>query len=422
MKSRSTTLRLSALAFAVAITLAGCGGGGGGGATNPPTVTPPVAVVPLKAYATSYENRKILDAIELTGAQLPATANFSAEADFFQRGKLDVFTSTTNYMPDPVTMSWDIIKANPAKYASDLKFSQRDDAGNLTVKQSYKGCLNPRKMLVADFNQDGIPDVFVACHGYDGTPLPGEKNTLLLSNKKGTFDVSEVGTVGFYHGAAAADVNGDGYPDIVVTDILNAGTGKQVYWYINNKDGTFTKDETRVPLVGGPYFTTEAVDVDGDGNLDVIIGGHEFDDRCGCINAPTQVLYGTKDGMFSGRRTTIAPVTGRHVALDFTLVTGKNGDKYVYVGRSSDGRDPAVPYYSASTLQAFNLNSDSSVSVLPTDKSQVLVDLLNVNWIPGNYIPVTVNGVNGVTPTREWLPPNYNGVLPAVYNFLTDLF
>jgi hypothetical protein len=420
-----------ALVSAIALALTACGGGGGGGSspslvTAGSPVTPVVAVkaTPLKIYPTSYENRKILNAIELTGSQYAPNINFSANADFFQRGKLDVFTSITNQFPDQVTMPWDVVKANPAKYASDMQFWQRDDAGNLTLKQSYRGCFNPRKVLVADFNQDGIPDVLVACHGYDGPPLPGEKNTLLLSNKNGTFDVSEVGEVGFYHGASAADVNGDGYPDIVVTNYQNFnGNGKSVYWYINNKDGTFTKDEARVPNVGRSYFTTEATDVDGDGNIDLIIGGTEPSaEVCKCGDAPTQILYGDSHGMFFGNHTTIAPVTGRGIALDFTLVNGKNGDKYLYVGRTGDGTDPTAPYYTASTLQAFNITRDPSTPVLPTDKTQVLVDLLNVDWIPGNYIPVTVNGVNGVTATREWLPQIHNGILPSVYNFVTDLY
>ena len=73
------------------------------------------------------------------------------------------------------------------------------------------GCIHPRKAIVADFNGDGRPDIFVACHGYDATPFPGEANKVVLSQPNGTYVTSNASAdVGFHHGAAAADLNGDG--------------------------------------------------------------------------------------------------------------------------------------------------------------------------------------------------------------------
>src|SRR5262249_33255620 len=41
--------------------------------------------------------------------------------------------------------------------------------------------VNGRKILVADFNGDGWPDIFVADFGVDAPPFPGNHNWLLLS-------------------------------------------------------------------------------------------------------------------------------------------------------------------------------------------------------------------------------------------------
>lgn len=43
----------------------------------------------------------------------------------------------------------------------------------------------PRKTVIADFNNDGRPDIFVGDHGYDGPPRPGFRNTLVLSTEGG---------------------------------------------------------------------------------------------------------------------------------------------------------------------------------------------------------------------------------------------
>jgi hypothetical protein len=140
------------------------------------------------------------------------------------------------------------------------------------------GCLHPRKALVADFNDDGRPDVFVACHGYDAAPFPGERNKVVLSQPGGGYAVSDAATdIGFNHGASAADLNGDGLPDVVVVSFFEPDRG---YVLINDGTGHFVRDSTsRLPtaMQGGTFFSVELVDVDEDGHLDLLVGGHEFD-------------------------------------------------------------------------------------------------------------------------------------------------
>ncbi|MBL0172078.1 MAG: VCBS repeat-containing protein [Gemmatimonadaceae bacterium] len=70
--------------------------------------------------------------------------------------------------------------------------------------------------MVADFNGDGKPDVFFACTGHDVSPPPGENPRILLSQPDGTYSNTEIpNLVGFHHGGSAADLNGDGKPDVI---------------------------------------------------------------------------------------------------------------------------------------------------------------------------------------------------------------
>jgi hypothetical protein len=45
--------------------------------------------------------------------------------------------------------------------------------------------VDPRKVLFGDFNGDGRLDMFIACHGWDTNPYPGEQNRLYLSEPGG---------------------------------------------------------------------------------------------------------------------------------------------------------------------------------------------------------------------------------------------
>jgi len=367
--------------------MAGCGGGGS--TTTPiPTIT---LGAKIAAFPSSYQNAK---GYGLSRINFPSSlSTFVPDqplawgaSDFFQIGNVSIFTAKQNYN---TSTSYATISANPSAYQSDFQFWTRADDGTLVARgPAYKGCLHPRKAVVADFNRDGYPDVFVACHGYDAPvngSLPGERSKITLSNGSGGYTVSDAAGVGFYHGASAADINGDGYPDIVVANIMNPG-GPNVHFLINQKDGTFSVDNTRVPgQVGSPFFSVELLDVNGDGILDLAVGGHEYDMN-GPYAAETAVLYGEANGVFGTTKTIIPTVAGRGVVVDFTFVNN-NGQRILYVDRSADGSAPGFSFYSTQTLQAFNLVTNVSTTLL--DRPGM--------WIPW-WLPTTRNGQSGVAP------------------------
>jgi hypothetical protein len=176
--------------------------------------------------------------------------------------------------------------------------------------------VHPRKILVADFNRDGWPDIFIADHGYDAPPFAGNHNWLLLSDGSGhlvyqsAFATTE--PVGFHHGATAGDIDQSGRLDIFVTDNIASGP----YFLLNDGHGNFSVDRTRVPisLRTVPYplmFTCELMDVDYDGNLDLVVSGHEYD------GMPTEIFWGNGSGFYSDANKTVLPAEAQFgIAID----------------------------------------------------------------------------------------------------------
>ena len=127
--------------------------------------------------------------------------------------------------------------------------------------------VHPRKAIVADFNSDLRPDIFVVDHGFDASPFPGESPWLILSNIDGTYSTHYLDQhLGFYHSASAGDLDGDGDIDLFVTGfslliLLNDGNGNFI-------DGTNTFPEPRSGI--GTLFTSEIYDVNHDGSPDIL--------------------------------------------------------------------------------------------------------------------------------------------------------
>jgi hypothetical protein len=123
-----------------------------------------------------------------------------------------------------------------------------------------------------DYDNDGWMDVYLVnsgpCDFY--TPSRPLRNALYHNNRDGTFtDVTlRAGVPGnaYGMGVAVGDYNGDGFPDLYVTQYPHS------ILYHNNGDGTFT-DITAKAGVAAPGWATSAVwfDYDNDGKLDLFV-------------------------------------------------------------------------------------------------------------------------------------------------------
>lgn len=139
---------------------------------------------------------------------------------------------------------------------------------------------------VIDFNQDGWEDIFLA--GGQG------KDQLLQNQGDGTFiDVSEeygLGVLDGYvtQGAAVADVNKDGWPDLFITTIafvLGDGFAKAPNVLLINHEGTFVDESSSFGLLESTFSTGASFgDVNSDGYPDLYVCNY-FDNYQGSLDA-----------------------------------------------------------------------------------------------------------------------------------------
>ena len=166
---------------------------------------------------------------------------------------------------------------------------------------------HPRNVTFADFNGDGISDIFIAAHGYDVDPFPGEQNRLLLGtgNAKFTDASSSLPSIDdFSHGAAAADIDRDGDLDIYVANTYGQNV-EPPYFLVNDGQGNFSRDSGKVPASvynGIPndekFMVADFSDLDGDGFQDLILGGERINNR---------IYWGSATGGFSDSNFTTLP-------------------------------------------------------------------------------------------------------------------
>ncbi|MEO7667611.1 MAG: VCBS repeat-containing protein, partial [Dehalococcoidia bacterium] len=181
------------------------------------------------------------------------------------------------------------------------------------ITTSQPGILVTRKILTADFNGDGWPDFFLLNHGLDDGTGPGEFPQLFLSNGNGTLryvpGLEGAQYTYFNHGGAAADIDGNGTVDVLVANPTSP------FFLINDGTGHFVRNANRLPLalIGASFGTTELIDVDSDGFIDLIAGG-------GSDGTRTTIFWGGASGVYRSSRSTVLPsVPNRAGVLDFAV-------------------------------------------------------------------------------------------------------
>ncbi|MFM1876123.1 MAG: hypothetical protein RL266_1860, partial [Bacteroidota bacterium] len=185
----------------------------------------------------------------------------------------------------------------------------------------------PRSGALADFDEDGLDDMFVACYNEDYI-------SLLKGNGDGTFGPIELRTDGFSRGLVAEDLDGDNHKDLLTAA---SSPGYQLSFMKGNGDGSF-QPTVHFPTSGGAS-DIKAIDVDGDLDLDVAIA---------TIGGQLLILHNDGSGNFSDEDV-------------YTTVLG-GGDRWLTVGYFNNDQLPdlALCHATADVFYVFmNTGNDS---------------------------------------------------------------
>ncbi len=263
-----------------------------------------------------------------------------------------------------------------------------DGAGNLyqgTSELFPSGTprvVEPRELVLADFNGDGVMDMFFADQGMDTDPWPGAQNTLVLSAPGGTmFDASDrlPQQSDQTHSAAAADIDGDGDVDLWIGNLGGGGVGAQLL--LNDGQGHFSVADDRLPAVhfdfDSNWYTTSAfADLNNDGSPDLILGQ-------GNANRDSHVLLNDGAGYFSDVSEPLPPT--------------------IY-----------APQQQPVDIKSGDLNGDGLLDLVISDTR---------HSYSGNFIQVLIGNGDGTFEDRtdSWLPQSVNSQIWSVWLNLIDL-
>jgi len=272
----------------------------------PPGTLPPITIVPSSAVQTPLDlhTAQLIahDLLAVTPASTHDTLRIWLEPGQGQGPPTAVaqLAHLTYHLHQVGDGHWSLgsvsqpVQVKPGPHSSALAGEHLTDvapAVGLDFRQdSFRyGVANESQAMMGggvcwlDYNGDGWEDLF-AVNSYSSADTArwqangGLPRTALFENLHGVFrNVSHTAHADLPvqgDGCVAADLNGDGRPDLVVTTT----TGIDLLW--NNGDGTFTQGARAAGMTASGWYTGVTVaDVNGDGRPDVFVAGYSDPNR-----------------------------------------------------------------------------------------------------------------------------------------------
>jgi PKD repeat protein len=234
------------------------------------------------------------------------------------------------------------------------------------AQQSYFPDLAWGCIETADFDLDGDLDILIS-----GRDAQNQAVTKLFSNDAGEFTEKNTGIENVMLSSAAwADLNGDKYPDLIISGRNNNGQNVCII-YRNSRNGTFVKMDGKLPGVSSGSIAVS--DFDQDGLVDILVTGRTE------TSAITKLFK--NQGLFNFKETTFE-FTGVYNSssafADFDndgfqdiVISGESGmNRYTKLYRNQKGifteMDAKLPQLSNSSLVCVDLDGDKFVDLIIT--------------------------------------------------------
>ena len=241
------------------------------------------------------------------------------------------------------------------------------------------------KLLVGDFNNDSLPDIFsnVAVDPPFGAfPFLNDNNHLLLNSKNGFTTVKEFPDQGFWYTGCSGDIDNDGDLDIIAFNFHNQSNGvkSRIMW--NDGKANFTIDFTGVGDIPVVYLS-ELVDVNNDGFLDLVIVFVPaiFPSRVNDF----RVLWGNGKG-FSLTNSSSISISGEWylMNLDFTDLDADGTKEIIASGNYNNPTGSGAPIYFISLFKSTDKGKTFS------DKTSQYID----NNTAGRFYHIRVQDID----------------------------
>ncbi len=210
----------------------------------------------------------------------------------------------------------------------------------IQVPGPFKGLSNGT-IEWGDYDHDGDMDILTT-----GKNIKNQLETIIYKNNNGKFSIIYPDIPGVYYGCARwGDVNGNGWLDILIMG--NNGKGPFTALFINDKGKYHKFFESFVPLSNGDAVWA---DFDGDGDLDFFITGENTDGYPQCLIYSNE----TMSNYFKPVSVSVRPLKNGTVDVgDFD----KDGDADLLITGESLERPYTLVYENKMTFDFKNINA-----------------------------------------------------------------
>ncbi len=210
-----------------------------------------------------------------------------------------------------------------------------------------------RKFLIGDIDKNGLEDIVLIGTGIDTDPYTGDSTHIILMFDN-NYQLLELDPeLGYFHTGAMGDLNNDGNLDILPfnNQAFNNVNPDLVPVFLGNGNGTFEKIYSNIPYHRiASMFHSELFDINGDGILDLIMGGHEWEadwysDALDTVFWRNGIYLGKGNGNFDLENRILMPkVDGWGIMTDFDVYDLNNDGVWeIIVTRTSGtGNEPMV--------------------------------------------------------------------------------
>jgi uncharacterized protein (TIGR03437 family) len=296
-----------------------------------------------------------------------------------------------------------------------------NSAAGLQLSGTFSsGGAAPGPIVAADFNGDGKLDLAVVNAPSDDRTTPGNLS-VFFGDGNGNFQLAHTYSAGSLPSSlAAADLNGDGKPDLVVTDesdpYVNPRAPGAVYVFLNDGKGGF---QTPTKLTVGTYpFSVFIGDLNGDGVPDLVVASENAS-----AAYTLSVLLGTGNGSFQPPVSVSTQYGPSGVAIkdfngdgkadlvvshccgatDMTYLQGNGDGTFLPEAHFNGGANPFA-------VAVADLNGDGKPDLIVGGTSPLSVTPLLNNAVPAAASPIAVTSAASYA-----VPPVAPGMIAVIW-------